>query len=175
MKTLLVLLSVLLCCPVLAQKPGDPGSVADQSPRYGVLNTGPTIKADSSQPVNVMNWLIDENGNLKVSNQVRDLAILLQSTPVDVPDGQSWVSDWIDAARFNTLYVELNTTLRSGQFWRIVEWQWFPDLPDHFISEDLPATSIPVQIKGPRFRVRYQLGGGSTGSVNFAAVYLRTE
>lgn len=59
----------------------------------------------STQPVDVMNWLIDENGNLRVSNQVRTSYVLVHSGLVTLYAGDTWSSEPFNVAEYETLFV----------------------------------------------------------------------
>ena len=75
--------------------------------RHDVFSV-PSVETEGSgpQPVDVMNWLIDENGNLRVSPQVRGVVTDLLDEDVLLTfsggsGGHEWISDPVECGWAN--------------------------------------------------------------------------
>lgn len=175
----LVALVVILIVPLaFAGRP--PASVLADTVTGG---DGPAVQSigssNTAQPVAVMNWLIDENGNLKVSNQVRDQVIVLADSAVTIPAlGGVYESPWFSTRTFNVMYVH-------GPIGGIncnIEWRWSESIP--VVAQDLDFTpgypysydpTHPWRIVGPEARIRCANFSNEDFSFDFVAVYLRAE
>lgn len=87
----LILLTILLAVAL--------GAAGDRHDVFSVPTVEP--EASGAQPVDVMNWLVDENGNLKVSNQVRTETLRLLDHPESVSG--TWISAEFDVRGYSSL------------------------------------------------------------------------
>ena len=174
MKKLLVLFVALIV----------PLAFAGRSPVNLVADTvtggdGPAVQSigssDSAQPVSIVNWLIDEKGNVRVSNQVRDQVIVLADSLVTIPAlGRTYESPWFSTRTLNVMYVHL--PFANVQCY--IDWRWSDAIP--FSSQTFEPTNpyvstYPWRIAGPEARIRCYNSSDDNVPLDFVAVYLRAE
>lgn len=135
--------------------------------------------SESAQPVSIVNWVIDENGNVRVSNQVRDQVIIL-GQHFTLPESP-WASDWFETGRFTVMAIasDAEPSESCGITSRLVEWEWDPSLPPmRENAETMGGGSsrtflVNIPIHGPRARLI--LTAPTDCPLSHVAVYLRAE
>jgi hypothetical protein len=170
----LALLALLAASPlVLAGQPPrtlEAELVTDGS-TPGVQSLG---SSDSAQPVNVMNWLLDENGNLKVSMQVRDELhrFATPAAPLQLGYRETWQSEWVDARRFNVVRLSIQG-LRS---WTYYVTTWGDGHEDMITLENGGVTAATAfGVMGPQVAIRLICSFPEGCTITEASMYLRAE
>ena len=176
MKTSTILALAFLVASSFASASKPPANLATDSVTGG---EGPAVQSigavESAQPVDIMNWLIDENGNLKVSNQVRDRVVMLLEAPMSLPFGQEWNSEWFETRTFNLLRVYGIPPYAGCN----LDWRWTPTLPPWGQRIASGNGCDPVgafAIAGPEARLScWGWSPERPATFEFLAVYLRAE
>lgn len=140
---------------------------------------GPVVQSlgssSGAQPVDIMNWLIDENGNLRVSPQVRDEMhwFLPEGSEVHLARGETWHSEWVDARRFNVVRIDFMASLCTRSY--VTSWA-----ENHEAGKNLeyayeygPFTDHKVA--GPRVALACTCENYDDCVIWRAAMYLRAE
>lgn len=153
-------------------------------PVYGVVDQ--PRSNSSTQPVDVMNWLIDENGNLRVSNQVRSTYVRVLDEYTPILSGEPWTSDPVNVSAFQTAFVIVGRLSSEAGVSCRLEFRWAPDLnwflasaePRAFDSRVLYDGAIPSKfpIEGAEARLYcYNSDGSETAAIRSAHLFLRAE
>lgn len=187
MKNLTILvLAVLVAASsfVLASKP--PARL-DQDLVTG--GDGPAVQSigtsDTAQPVSIVNWIIDESGNIKVTNVVRERVIALLPGPFTLTAGTSpWRSDFIpEIGRFNSVQVRFVPRDGLQGLTCYFEWKWADDVifDDGELIVDRPSPGYPAQgvkkfeVRGPEARIVCGVPENVSPVIEQIWVYLRSE
>lgn len=162
-----------LSSPVLAGRPA-----ANLSIDTVTGGDGPAVQSlgssDSAQPVNVMNWLLDENGNLKVSMQVRDELhrFVTPAAPLRLGYTEAWQSEWVDARRFNTVRL----SIKGQRSWTFYLTSWGEGHEDEISLDNMTVTAgAAFGVIGPRVAIRIICEITTGCTITEASMYLRAE
>ena len=170
----LFVLLVVVPSSVLAGPPAR-GLEVDAVAGESEAEVQPISTLSGTQPVNVMNWLLDENGNLKVSLQVRDEMhrFITPAAAVQLDAQESWQSEWVDARRFNVARVCFKT-INVIETYYVTSWG-----EDHTNEVRLDDTtsrpSYAHGVMGPRIAIRISCQDARGWNITEASMYFRAE